>query len=242
MPSIDRRADSGFRRAHDRDRRALLATIRHELRTPLTSISGYLETLLDGEELDAVTTRRFLETAREQALRLGRMVEGMLEFSLLDLSVDTAGWCDVVQEVRACIDAAVPLARERNVAIRVRVPRMLPARVDADACVHAVLNVIENAVKHGRERGTVAVRAARETPFIRIVVDDDGDGIPAHERDAVFTMGARGSAAVHGSGIGLAVVKAIVTRAGGDVCVDRSPLGGARFVLRFPEAFTPGAS
>ncbi|MGA8534370.1 MAG: histidine kinase dimerization/phospho-acceptor domain-containing protein, partial [Candidatus Tumulicola sp.] len=73
------------RGARERRHGEMLATVGHELRTPLTSIRGYLETLLDGD-VDPATARRFLETARREALRLGRLVEGMLEFSMLDLS------------------------------------------------------------------------------------------------------------------------------------------------------------
>ena len=65
----------------ERERAEMLATVGHELRTPLTSIRGYLETLLD-EEPDPPTSRRFLETARREAMRLGRLVDGMLEFAL----------------------------------------------------------------------------------------------------------------------------------------------------------------
>src|SRR6516225_12395753 len=108
----------------------MVAAIGHELRTPLTSIRGYIETLLDGE-LDARTTRRFLETARREALRLGRLVEGMLEFSMLDLSELRRGAsCDVVEQVRATVDAALPLALERRVTIRARLAQTAPARVD----------------------------------------------------------------------------------------------------------------
>lgn len=219
------------------DRRAWLATVGHELRTPLTSIRGYIETLLDGDELDAQTTRRFLETARREALRLGRLVEGMLEFSMLDLSAGgQQARCDLGEQVRATIDAVVPLARARSVTLRARVSRSAYARLDADACVHALLNVVENAIKHGREGGNVAIECVREAPFVCTIVDDDGPGVAPQERDAIFGLGFRGGDARRpGSGIGLAVVKAIVTRAGGDVYVDASPLGGARFVLRFPE-------
>ena len=79
--------------------RALLATIGHELRTPVSSICGYIETLLEGE-FDPMTARRFLETARREALRLGRLVEGMLEFSLLDLSAgEDRATCDVIEQI-----------------------------------------------------------------------------------------------------------------------------------------------
>jgi two-component system phosphate regulon sensor histidine kinase PhoR len=220
------------------DRRAWLAAVGHELRTPLTSIRGYIETLLDGDELDAQTTRRFLETARSEALRLGRLVEGMLEFSMLDLSARSReARCDFAEQVRATIDAVLPLARKRAVTIRARVLHNAYARLDGDACVHALLNVIENAIKHGREGGNVTIDCVRDASFLCAIVDDDGSGVAPSERGAIFGLGFRGNGARRpGSGIGLAVVKAIVTRAGGDVSVDAAPLGGARFVLRFPEA------
>jgi two-component system phosphate regulon sensor histidine kinase PhoR len=227
-----------------RERRAWFAAVGHELRTPLTSIRGYIETLLEGDELDAQTTRRFLETARREALRLGRLVEGMLEFSMLDLSVPSReARCDLAEQVRATIDAVLPLACQRGVTIRARLLRDAVARLEGDACVHALLNVVENAVKHGRDGGRVTIECIREEPFLSVFIDDDGRGIVPEERGAIFGMGFRGSGALRpGSGIGLAVVKAIVTRAGGEVSVDESPSGGARFVLRFPEALAPPAS
>lgn len=211
-----------------------IATVGHELSTPLTSIRGYIETLLE-DELDPSTVRRFLETAHREALRLGRLIEGMLAFSMLDLSAHPSGAsCDVVEQICATIEMLAPIAAGRRVTIRAQLPSSAPARVDGDACVHALANVLENAVKHGSERGTIEIACSRDEQFVRIAVDDDGKGIAGAERRSIFDMGVRGGSAHSGSGIGLAVVKAIAQRAGGDVGVEPSPLGGARFVLRFP--------
>lgn len=216
--------------------RALLATIGHELRTPLTSIRGYIETLLEGE-FDPATARRFLETARREALRLGRLVDGMLEFSLLDLSTQhERGRCDVVEQIVATMEMLSPMASARRVTIRTQLPEAASARVDGDACVHALANLIENAIKHGRERGTIEIACMRETPYVAVSVEDDGCGIDERAGTSIFAMGVRGDATGGaGRGIGLAVVKAIAERAGGDVRVESSALGGARFVLRFVE-------
>ena len=215
--------------------RALLATIGHELRTPLTSIRGYIEALLDGE-FDPPTARRFLETARRETLRLGRLVEGMLEFSPLDLSTgEHHAACNAVEQIRATIEMLSPMAAARRVTIRSHLPDAADVLVDGDACVHALANLLENAVKYGNERGVVDVSCVREERFVAIAVDDDGDGIAAEARQSIFVMGVRRDVAGRsGSGIGLAVVKAIAERAGGDVRVEPSTLGGARFVLRFP--------
>ena len=215
--------------------RAVLATVGHELRTPLTSIRGYLETVLEGD-FDPLTARRFLETARREALRLGRLVDGMLEFSMLDLSAPKPrAVCNVVEQIRATIDLVAPMAAARHVTIRAVLPPAAHARVDGDACVHALANLVENAVESGREPGTIEVSCHRGKQFIAIAVEDDGGGIPAEEREAIFAMGVRGRPPRRpGCGIGLAVVKAIAGRAGGDVRAEASALGGARFVLRFP--------
>lgn len=237
LAALEATLDAALERAaREREHRAVLATVGHELRTPLTSIRGYIETLLD-DDLEPATARRFLETARREALRLGRMVEGMFEFSMLDLSIGLReARCDVAERVRATLDATAPLARERAVTIGVRASDAALARVDGDACMHALLNLVENAIKCCARGGRVEVTCDRGGGFARVTVDDDGPGIAADEREAIFTFGVRGANARHaGSGIGLAIVRAIAERAGGDVRVTTSPLGGARFVLRFPE-------
>jgi two-component system phosphate regulon sensor histidine kinase PhoR len=222
----------------ERERAEMLATVGHELRTPLTSIRGYLETLLD-EEPDPPTSRRFLQTARSEALRLGRLVDGMLEFSLLDLSLpDLLTGCDVVEHIGAAVDALLPLARRRGMTIRTNLPARAEAAIDADACMHVLLNLLENAVKYARDGGAIAIACARRDDGITVDVDDDGPGIPAGSEGAIFRLGVRGENARPGSGIGLAVVKALVERSGGTVGAGASPLGGARFTLllrRWPE-------
>ncbi|MBV8499665.1 MAG: HAMP domain-containing histidine kinase [Candidatus Eremiobacteraeota bacterium] len=215
--------------------RAMIATAGHELRTPLTSIRGYLEILLEGD-VDAATARRFLATARRETLRLSRLVEGMLEFSMLELSRrEPCGRCNVVEQIEATIDMIAPLAAARHVTIQTYLPESAAARVDGDACIHALANLIENAVKHGCERGRVDVRCDSDERFVRVAVEDDGSGIAPAQHDSIFVMGVCSALPGRaGRGIGLAVVKAIAERAGGDVRVEASPRGGARFVLRFP--------
>lgn len=218
----------------ERERAEMLATVGHELRTPLTSIRGYLETLLD-EAPDPPTSRRFLETARREALRLGRLVDGMLEFSLFDLSPrDALAGCDVVEQIGAAVDALLPLARRRGMRLRASLPDAAHACIDPDACMHALLNLLENAIKYGREGGSIAVACVRDDAHVRVTIEDDGPGIPEDRRDAIFGLGVRAAADQPGRGIGLAVVKALVERCGGSVSAGTSALGGALFDLQLP--------
>lgn len=215
--------------------RAVLPAVGHELRTPLASIRGYLETVLEGGA-DPETARRFLETARREALRLGRLIDALLEFAAIDLAPrPRTQACDVVEQIRTTVEIIAPMAHKRNVTIRTRAPKHALARLDGDECIHALSNLMENAVKHGSEHGIVRVGCRCVAPFVEIAVEDDGDGVDPTDRTAIFAMGARGARTDRtGSGIGLAVVKVIAERAGGDVTVASSNLGGARFVLRLP--------
>jgi signal transduction histidine kinase len=224
------------RGARERERYEFFATIGHELRTPLASIRGYIETLIDGG-VDPPTSRRFLQTAQREALRMGRMIDGMLEFSLLDLS-GTFGvaTCNVAVPLALACDAVAPLAAARSIRIDVQPPPPVWVALDADACTQLLINLLENATKYGRDGGRIAVALERAPGSVRIVVDDDGPGISGDDRPIVFTMRARGAESSHcrGAGIGLAIVKLIAERCGGGVRAGDSPLGGARFEVVLP--------
>ena len=235
------------RGARERERYEFFAAIGHELRTPLASIRGYLETLIDGE-LDSPTSQRFLQTAQREALRMSRMIDGMFEFSLLDLSADgfASRTCDVAEQIALAGEVVAPLAGARGMTIRRDVVEPATAAIDPDACLQMLINLLENATKYGNDCGTIGVTLSADKDCVRIVVDDDGPGINEIERASVFALRVRGkeSAARHGAGIGLAIVKLIAERAGGSAAVSESPLGGARFEVLLPakaEFFT-GAS
>ena len=230
------RAAALERGARERERYEFLATVGHELRTPLTSIRGYIETLLD-EELDIDASRRFLETARREALRLARLVDGMLDFSMLDLRAPAArGITEINAAIRASVEALDPIARENAVTMRVATTLDASVRIDGDSCMHALLNVIENAIKYSGSGGVVELSVNREGSLICVNVDDNGCGVARDDRERIFSHGTRVSVqeSVRGSGVGLAIVRAIVRRAGGRVDVAESHLGGARFTISLP--------
>ncbi len=227
------------RGASERDRQAFLSSIGHELRTPLTSVRGYLETLLD-EELDAETARRFLETARAEALRMGRLVDGLHEISVLDADVRQGAENDgeLLAALAAALRAVGPIAADRRTVICQLVSRPCKVRLSTDHVTQILVNVLENAVKHGREAGRVFLSIANlDERYVEVRVDDDGPGVLPAERGAIFELARRGSnARARGNGIGLALVRLMLDRIGGEVDVTDSPGGGARFRLRIPVA------
>jgi signal transduction histidine kinase len=225
------------RGTRERERYAFFSTIGHELRTPLTSIRGYLETLIE-QELDPATTRRFLEVARNEAVRLGRLVDGMFEISMLDLRAGSHhGESGMLAEsLGTALNAVAPFALARRTSMMELPYDDCDVAVATDRLVQIMVNVLENAIKHGRDEGRVLVSvAALDARYVEIRVDDDGPGVEPHERDSIFSLASRGAnAAAKGWGIGLAVVRLMLERIGGEVDVGASELGGAQFRVRLP--------
>ncbi|HEV8021106.1 MAG TPA: ATP-binding protein [Candidatus Lustribacter sp.] len=226
------------RGAQERERYAFFSALGHELRTPLASIRGYLETLL-AEDADPATRQHFVRIAYGESLRLQRLLEGMFEISLLDLSATFPLGADGLLDaaLSGAADASAALATEHGVALALTPGPPVRVAMDGDRLMLVLINLIANAIKHGRRGGRVAVTSERDASrTVTILVDDDGPGIPPHERERVFALGARGRTRAGGSGIGLALVRMILERAGGRVEIRGSPLGGARFAVTVPLA------
>lgn len=242
-PRLRRAVGAALERgARERERYDFFSTVGHELRTPLTAIRGYLETLLD-RELAPGDARRFVEVAHAESLRLARLLDGMFEISLFDMrAVRTPDQgSDVASAIARALDVLRPYALRRNVTLATA-PCSLAALVAPDHLTQMLVNLLENAIKHGRAGGTVIVTAEKEGRFVRIAVDDDGPGIPEAERERIFALSYRGVTGADGSGIGLAFVRLMAERIGGDVVASASELGGARFTLRLPLQLGGGAS
>lgn len=238
--SVSREIESALDRgSRERERYEFFAAVGHELRTPLTSIRGYLETLLDGE-IDPALARRFLETSRREALRMGRLLEGMFEFSLLDLSGDGLARhaCDLGLQIDLACEVVRPSAQARGMLVRRSAVAQAVVAIDADACQQLLVNLLDNAIKYGAGNGTVEIGVSLRDGDAIVSVDDDGPGIAAGERESIFGLRVRGTHAASrpGTGIGLAIVKMIAERAGGGVRVTESALGGARFEASLPKA------
>jgi signal transduction histidine kinase len=246
--TYDRAADGGameavveralVRGAQERERYAFFSSLGHELRTPLASIRGYLETLLD-DEVDVRTRERFVRIAYNESLRLSRLVEGMFEISLLDMRAALPAPASglLAHAVDAALDACTASATARGVSVvRDDVPPLRVA-IDADRLTLVLVNLIDNAVKHGKPGGGVFVGIhVDDSRFMRLTVDDDGPGVASADRERVFVFGDRGATEATGNGIGLALVRLMIERAGGRVDLETSPLGGARFIVVVPRA------
>jgi signal transduction histidine kinase len=231
--AIERALQNG---ARENERYAFFSTVGHELRTPLSAVRGYVETLLD-ERLDSATARRYLETARSETLRMSRLVDGMFDISLLDLREATppASSAMLAAAVRAAAEAVAPQVRAHGSRLELDACGGIEVALGRDALTQILINLLDNAVKHGRVGGRVELGALRRAAHVELWIDDDGAGIPPDERESIFALGQR-SAGVRavGNGLGLAFVRLMLERTGGAVEACDSPLGGARFRLWLP--------
>ena len=221
----------------ERERYAFFAALGHEMRSPLMSIDGFLQTLLDCD-LDDATRLRFIQIAQREAGRLRRLVDGMYALSLTDLDTELkrAVSCDVQAAMERAADAVYAAAASRGTRLEIRSRVHCAVPLAAEHAVAVFTNLLENAIKHGYDNGRIDVYLEERGDSLTVLVDDDGPGVADEDRSSIFEQLSRGRATAAGDGLGLAIVRATVERAGGDARVARSPLGGARFILEIPLA------
>jgi two-component system phosphate regulon sensor histidine kinase PhoR len=227
----------------ERTRQEFVANVSHELRTPLSLIKGFVETLLEGARNDPDKTTRFLQTIEKHTDRLTYLIEDLLTISRLESGqiVMNRHPVELRDEVQHVMDDLRSRAGEKNVVLENTVPVGLTARADRDRLQQVIFNLVENAIKYGRNVGRVVVggRLLPEKGKVELSVQDDGPGIPADSRDRVFERFYRVDRArsreTGGTGLGLSIVKHIVQAHGGEVWL-KSELGaGTTFFFTLPE-------
>jgi signal transduction histidine kinase len=207
--------------AADRQRRELIANVSHELRTPITALQGLLENIVDGVAQAEPGT---MQTALAQTQRLGRLVAELLDLSRLDAGVVPLSLAPI--DVAAFLHSVVREA-EVNAAGEGRDVRFLVDAVptvlvpgDRERLHQLFANLLDNAARHSPPGGTVSVHAERRGEHVLVAVTDEGDGIPAADRERVFERFTRGErAADGGTGLGLAIARWVVQLHRGTIAV-----------------------
>lgn len=225
-------------------REEFIGSVSHELRTPLTQIRIFAETLLLGRARSEEETERSLRIVDREARRLSQLVENVLLFSrsnrgILEIAPETVALAPLVREV---LESFSPIAEGRQVSLRARLDADATALADRQALRQVLLNVLDNAVKYGPPGQTVRVATECRNGAARLVVDDEGPGIPPSDRERVFERFERlardRESTTAGAGIGLAVVRDLVTRMRGRCFIEsgESPNQGTRFVVELRRA------
>jgi len=206
-----------------------VAIASHELRTPATSVYGALATILGREELPAETRDELIVMAYEQADRLRRLIEQLLDLSRLDGKAITVTPRPLV--LRSVLGEIVKTAAAKDVPLELDVPADLAAVADPLVLERVVSNLLANAVRHGAP--PIHISAEQRDRHLRVSVEDAGTGVPEELRARLFERFARGDAG-RGSGLGLAIARAYAQAHGGDLVYHEAP-GGARFELIVPQ-------
>ena len=219
-----------------------ISSVSHELRTPLAQIRMFAETLLLGRVRSDAESRRSLEIIDQEARRLTHLVGNVLEFSRAErrASQVVPEPADLSAEVRETLECFAPIAEARGVEIVANLQDGIIVPIDRGALRQVVLNLLDNAVKYGPTGQTVSVGTSLLDDRAQLWVADEGPGIAAQERERIwepfYRLDREREAAVAGSGIGLAVVRDLVSLHGGRAWLDERATRGARFVVDLPHA------
>lgn len=220
----------------DRMRSDFIANASHELRTPLASLTGFIETLLGPARRDEANRERFLTIMLEQARRMGRLIDDLMSLSRHEMKAHLrpTGAVDLAEILPAVADMLTPVAEARQSVITIGSGLTdAPITGDRDELMQVFTNLVENAVKYGREGGHVTLELEDETgddgrPGFRASVSDDGPGIPAEHlprlTERFYRVDAARSREQRGTGLGLAIVKHIINRHQGRLVI-RSEVG-----------------
>jgi signal transduction histidine kinase len=221
----------------DRERSDLVATVAHELRSPLTGVKGFVATLLTKwDRLNDDQKKLMLTTVNSDADRLTRLIAELLDVARIDtgrLSLYPRP-IDFLPAVERVLDS-VRAGTGREIQLDAA-PDLPQVSADPDKFVQVVTNLVENAVRHGEGVVRITVEPLGPDagfPGVRMLVDDEGQGISPEIRSRVFTKfwkhGTRG-----GSGLGMYIVHGLVTAHGGHVEIGDAPSGGARITVVWP--------
>lgn len=222
----------------DRLKSQFVLTVSHELRTPLTSILGFSEFLL-AEEHEPDKIREYLRVIHGQAERISRLIEELLDLSRIEVGLEKLTYesADIGELVIEAVDAFRGATTHR---FEMNVEPAPPVPVDRDKIMQVITNLLSNATKYSPKRSTVTVKSYPTSEGVEVSVRDRGIGIAHDEREHIFERFYRvepeqGEGAA-GTGLGLALVRALVELHGGKVSVRSRRGRGSEFLFSLPRA------
>ena len=224
-------------------RNDLVANVTHELKTPLASMRLLVDTLLNSQPLHEQTAREYLQLIAQENLRLSRLIDNFLTFSRMERNKYAFGFKEV--PAAAIVEGATAAVRERLGApgcrFETHIPPQLPSVVaDADAMVTALVNLLDNAYKYSGEDKLITLSAGADNGSVFFAVKDNGIGLSPRDTKRIFKrfyqVDQRLSRTGGGCGLGLSIVKFIVTAHHGSVRVESQPGHGSTFTISLPRA------
>jgi PAS domain S-box-containing protein len=224
--------------AADKLQQSLFNTIKHDLRTPLASVIGALSSVLeDGAFLDTLTQHSLLRTAQDEARRLDRLVQNLLDMTRLEGGVIRMKTqpCDMHDVVGAALRQLGEAARSHSISVTIA-PNLPLVPMDHVLMVQVLVNVLDNALRYSSGETPVEIEAQMAADHLEIRILDCGRGIPEEEIERVFDKYFRGASpgAPKGTGLGLSICKGFVEAHNGRIAARNRAQGGTEVAIFLP--------
>jgi len=220
----------------------LIHNFAHDLKTPLSAAKSFLDLLEASGDLNE-QQQHFAHRAQSNLMRMFGTIDALLEYARMeddDLETDVVDLLEVIEEVHDMIEST---AEAREVTLHINVdPDAQFVEADEHMIEHVLSNLISNAIKYNRLNGDVYIETADAGGYVRVSVRDTGLGIPQNAMGRIFErffrVDTKQHRSVEGTGIGLAVVKGVIDKHGGDLTVDSKEGTGSTFAFTLPRANT----
>ncbi len=212
--------------------------VSHELRTPLTNILLHLDLAAEAAEDESPATLRSLGLARDEAGRLARLIQNVLTFSCRDRKPASTGKTTGVPDtiIRTTIENFATAFQRREIRWETDLAAGCACLLDADALAQVLANLFSNVEKYAPE-SVLRIESRWSVGILRIVVADNGPGIPEEAAERIFQpferLSDRVDEGVSGTGLGLAIARDLAVEMGGSLCLETAQ-AGARFVVELP--------
>jgi two-component system sensor histidine kinase VicK len=219
-----------------------VANVSHELKTPLTTIKSYTETLLTGQVDDKETETQFLSIIDTEADRMNRLVKDLLQLSRLDYKQEK--WnkkeSNLISLLKAVVTKVEMTAKNKKQHLNCifEENQKIMTVIDRDGIEQVLMNVLSNAIKYTQEGGRIDIDAIQTDKTARLIIADNGIGIPEKELSRVFERFFRvdkaRSRAMGGTGLGLAISKQIIEEHNGTIEIESKEGKGTRVIITLP--------
>ena len=222
--------------AAEKMKNEFISSVSHELRTPLTAIKGWAETL-QGGGMDPGTYDKGMNVIIRESERLSGLVEELLDFSRMQNGRMTLMMekIDLLAELGEAVYMFTDRAAAEHKYLLYEEPTMLsPVLGDVNRLRQVFVNIIDNALKYTGEGGTVEITAKEQDGYIRVVISDNGCGIPAEHLPNVKKKFYKANQTVRGSGIGLALADEIMKLHGGQLDIESQENVGTAVTITIP--------
>lgn len=231
-------------RKSDKLRRELVANVSHDLRSPLASIHGYLETIqIKGKDLTKEQFDQYIQTALGNTKRLNNLIGNLFDLSKLDAEnvqpvLESVSVAELVQDL---VLQFKPIAEKKNISLHAGFPEQAQAFITADIGLlnRAISNLINNAIEHTPEGGSVTVGFTNDGKDVRLEISDTGSGIPEADLPYIFDrfyQADKSRSSESNAGLGLAIAQKIFSLHNGKVSVESPGGNGTTFKIWIPSS------